>query len=40
MDLYDVRIEMVRGHLSDHYDPSRKTVRLSHDIYHGTSIAL
>ena len=29
----------VGGRLSDHYDPSRKTVRLSRDIYHGTSIA-
>ena len=36
--LYDVRIEMVRGHLSDHYDPRRKVVRLSQDIYYGTSI--
>ena len=29
---------MVRGHLSDHYDPRRKVVRLSQDIYYGTSI--
>ena len=36
--LYDVDIEMVRGHLSDHYDPRRKVVRLSQDIYYGTSI--
>ncbi|SCH13317.1 MULTISPECIES: zinc metallopeptidase [unclassified Romboutsia] len=36
--LYDVNIEMVRGHLSDHYDPRRKVVRLSQDVYYGTSI--
>lgn len=36
--LYDVDIEMVRGHLSDHYDPRRKVVRLSQDVYYGTSI--
>lgn len=34
-----VHLTEVGGHLSDHYDPSRKTVRLSRDIYHGTSIA-
>lgn len=36
--LYDVKIEMVRGNLSDHYDPRRKAVRLSEDVYYGTSI--
>lgn len=36
--LYDVRIEMTRGRLSDHYDPRSKVVRLSQDVYHGTSI--
>ncbi|WP_042271742.1 zinc metallopeptidase [[Clostridium] dakarense] len=36
--LYNVSIEMVRGHLSDHYDPRRNVVRLSQDIYYGTSI--
>ena len=36
--LYNVNIEMVRGHLSDHYDPRRKVVRLSQDIYYGNSI--
>lgn len=28
-----------KGKLSDHYDSSRKTIRLSKEIYHGTSIA-
>ncbi|MBC8631037.1 zinc metallopeptidase [[Eubacterium] tenue] len=36
--LYDVRIEMVPGRLSDHYDPRSNVVRLSEDIYYGTSI--
>lgn len=36
--LYNVRIEMVKGHLSDHYDPRSKVLRLSQDIYYGTSI--
>ena len=29
---------MVRGHLSDHYDPRNKVLRLSQDIYYGTSV--
>lgn len=37
--IHDVNVEMVEGVLSDHYDPSDKTVRLSADIYHGTSVA-
>ncbi|WP_181348268.1 zinc metallopeptidase [Thalassobacillus sp. CUG 92003] len=37
--LYDVRIEEVRGKLSDHYDPRSKVVRLSSDNYHGRSMA-
>jgi len=37
--LFDVRIEEVRGQLSDHYDPRDKVVRLSSDNYHGTSMA-
>lgn len=36
--LYNVRIEMVRGRLSDHYDPRSKVLRLSEDVYSGTSI--
>lgn len=37
--LRDVRIEEVHSTLGDHYDPTTKTVRLSSDIYHNTSIA-
>ncbi|WP_455538451.1 zinc metallopeptidase [Terrisporobacter sp.] len=36
--LFDVRIEMVRGRLSDHYDPRSKVLRLSEDVYRSTSI--
>lgn len=37
--LRNVQIEEVRSTLGDHYDPTTKTVRLSSDIYHNTSIA-
>lgn len=37
--LYDVPIEVIRGHLTDHYDPSRRILRLSEDVYYGNSIA-
>ena len=36
--LFNVRIEMVRGRLSDHYDTMTKVLRLSQDVYSGTSI--
>ena len=29
---------MTRGTLSDHYDPRNKILRLSQDVYRGTSI--
>ncbi len=35
----DVRVEHVRGSLTDHYDPSAKVVRLSDDTYHSSSVA-
>lgn len=37
--LYDVEIQETRGHLTDHYDPRSKTVRLSSSNYHGRSVA-
>lgn len=37
--IYDVKIESVQGELSDHYNPANKTVNLSHDVYHGNSVA-
>lgn len=35
----DVNVEMTHGELSDHYDPKNNVIRLSPDVYHGTSIA-
>ena len=35
----DVRIERVRGHLTDHYDPRTKTLRLSQDVYDSASLS-
>lgn len=35
----DVSVEKIGGRLSDHYDPTKKAVRLSQDIYNGNSIA-
>lgn len=37
--LSNVSVVKVSGNLTDHYDPSSKVVRLSTDIYSGTSIA-
>ncbi len=37
--LYDVRIEPIGGRLSDHYDPRTRVVRLSEDVYQGSSLA-
>ena len=35
----DVRIERVAGTLTDHYDPRKKVLRLSEDVYDSNSIA-
>lgn len=37
--LYDVPVEVISGRLSDHYDPSHRLLRLSHDVFYGTSVA-
>lgn len=37
--LGDVEINMVKGKLSDHYNPGKRTINLSNGIYNGTSIA-
>lgn len=37
--LYDVPVEIIKGHLTDHYDPRTRTLRLSSDVYYGSSIA-
>lgn len=38
-NIYDVRIEHVSGHLTDHYDPRNKVLRLSDSTYHSSSVA-
>jgi Zn-dependent membrane protease YugP len=35
----DVRIERVEGFLSDHYDPTKKVLRLSPDVYDSNSLS-
>lgn len=37
--IHDVAVEQTPGHLGDHYDPREKRLRLSPDVYHGTSLA-
>lgn len=37
--VYDVRVERVRGNLTDHYDPRTKTLRLSEGVHDSRSIA-
>ncbi len=37
--IYDVRIERVRGNLTDHYSPNEKVLRLSDSVYGRTTIA-
>ncbi|NLM38183.1 MAG: zinc metallopeptidase [Firmicutes bacterium] len=38
-NLTDVVVEITPGRLTDHYDPRTKKLRLSAEIYHGTSLA-
>lgn len=35
----DVSVTCTKGHLTDHYDPTTKTVNLSESVYHGANIA-
>jgi len=35
----NVKIERGEGQLSDHYDPRKKTIRLSPDVFNGNSLA-
>lgn len=37
--LNNVAIEITNGRLSDHYDPGKKVLRLSPEVYHGKSLA-
>ena len=36
--IFDVSVVSVAGFLSDHYDPSKKTVNLSPDVYEGRNV--
>jgi Zn-dependent membrane protease YugP len=37
--IYDVKVTSVEGFLSDHYNPTNRTVNLSPEVYSGNSIA-
>jgi uncharacterized protein len=37
--IYDVEVVSVPGFLSDHYDPTKKTVNLSPDVFEGRNIS-
>ena len=37
--IFDVKVEETQGFLSDHYDPSKKVLRLSPGVYESTSLA-
>lgn len=37
--IYDVKIQHVSGQLTDHYDPSKKVLRLSDSVYGSASVA-
>ena len=37
--IYDVTVQRVAGNLTDHYDPSSKTLRLSDSVYGSNSVA-
>lgn len=37
--IFDVTVEETQGFLSDHYDPTKKVLRLSPDVYRASSLA-
>ena len=37
--IYDVKVESVQGQLTDHYNPDKKTINLSQDVFSNRSIA-
>ena len=37
--IYDVQVTSVSGFLSDHYDPTKRTVNLSEEVYEGTNVS-
>ena len=38
-NIYGVKIESVEGELTDHYNPTDKTINLSEEVYYGTNVA-
>lgn len=38
-DIYDVSVVSVEGELTDHYNPTTKTVNLSKNVYNGANVA-
>ncbi|MDL2222386.1 zinc metallopeptidase [Parabacteroides sp. OttesenSCG-928-N08] len=37
--IYDVQVMATKGHLTDHYNPTNKTVNLSESVYYSNSVA-
>ncbi len=37
--IYDVNVELTRGQLSDHYNPTNKKIMLSENVYYGQNVA-
>ena len=38
-DIHNVQVQMVKGTLTDHYNPANRTLNLSPDVYNGTSVS-
>lgn len=38
-NLQDIKVVETSGYLTDHYDPTKRVIKLSRDVYHGSSIA-
>ena len=38
--IYDVQVTSVSGFLSDHYDPTKRTVNLNEEVYEGTNVSV
>ena len=37
--IYDVSVTCIKGQLTDHYDPTKKTVNLSEDVFRTNSVS-
>ncbi len=37
--IYDVKVVCIKGTLTDHYNPTNKTLNLSEDVYNGSHVA-